>query len=161
MSSVVNISATLVNTSTLSFTATATAGTYIGVLTSRGLQYVVSVVVANTPDTITVDNIFQANALHTLRIYESDGETLLDDTIYNITTNAVASTQVRQVIDIEVETTDGMTSYTNGVLKGAQSATVFFEGTLMHGTTWTPASDTITLPYPVDSKQRMLIKVAK
>lgn len=159
MSTYVTIPLTLSNDDEIELAVTATAGSYQATVNIRGNTYVYPVTVANSPDSITIKNVFQEDTTHTLMIYESNGD-LLDDTIYQVVTNALATTQVKNLYIIEVETTDGMTEYSNGAIRKAASVEVFIEGSQMIATTISdPGSSTITFPYPVDSKQRLTIKV--
>lgn len=124
MSTIVNISQAPSNDNPVAIAAVGTPGTYLGVLTRNGRQFVVDVTVGASD--IEIPNILDANTLHTLKIFESDGVTLLDDTIYNIQVTRVVNTDVNNVHTIDFVTA-GQASYTSQLFKGASRIQVVIE----------------------------------
>ena len=160
MSTIVNIPSNVSNDNPVTLPIAIAAGAYTATLTLKGQGFVVSVV--SDGSEIEIDNLLQASTTHTLKIYESDGETLLDDTIYSIRTEAVYNSSVNGVQTIETTTSDAQYQITNSAFIGASKILVFVEDKFNGD--WgksDPNSDTITFTNRFDGEYRLSITIFK
>lgn len=153
----VDVYYTLSNDAIASLPISATAGTYTGLVTYRGRDYVYEAIAGAA--SVDIQNVFQSGSLHQLKMYDGAGA-LVDDTVYNITTNYASNTSVSGVQTIEFDSVGGETYLEDNRFKGASNIQLFIEQSFIYG--WIKTADNrIDYPFPLGAGQHVTIKVLK